>query len=139
MSLLLQLFGSSSGYNFNSPRYGLNFAEQIYIGGTQPDTNNTDDGRFVRQQNSLTVPVPRINADGTWERQTWQSIRRSTLGMWTEPSIYNECFHSNDLSITHQLTVTGSGGTLANLDAVTASGGGSGTYLHTSTGASQPS
>lgn len=119
-------------FDFAAPRYGLDFTTDTYIGGIQPDNtvqNNSNDGRFFRQQISKTTPLHTMLADGTLRRDSVSMVRISSKGCWCELDIKNEVVYSNDLDVTHILTVTGGSGTFSNGNTVTASsGGGTGTY-----------
>lgn len=57
--------------------------------------------------------------------------RRTNRGLLSESQAVNVVWHSRDLRITQQLTVTGGAGTFTNGETVTATGGGTGTYVST--------
>lgn len=71
-------------------RYDLDFAANLYHGGTQPDdTTNANDGRFFRQMITPSFPVFAENADGSLRR--WASgtavLRRTSRGLLVEPEV----------------------------------------------------
>jgi hypothetical protein len=66
---------------------------------------------------------------GVWQNFAINAARITDRGILLEQSKTNVVQQNRDLTISHQLTVTGGSGTFTDGETVTATGGGSGTYV----------
>lgn len=68
-------------------RFDIDAVGNQTFGGVQPYTDNTNDGRFFRQQITPNLPTYAENADGSLVRFNATVVRRSTRGILIEPVV----------------------------------------------------
>lgn len=97
---LLYGFVPSNVFPANVAVFDLDFAHNQFFGGTQPLVmNNTNDGRFLRQQISNTQPSYVENADGSLSTFTsTQCIRFGTRGLALAGDRQNRILQSRDFT-----------------------------------------